>query len=196
MAVSTMLKKWADEVKKRDEFKCRICDSQKTLHAHHIIPRKQDSSKWYDINNGITLCNSCHAKAEGFKKGRVVTQEIKDKISQSCKGRDSWSKGKKLSKDHAKKISDSLLGHTPWNKGLKGVMKAWNKGKKAPEHVKENLREQTKKNWEKRKLLGLPGPRTGTKNSEETRKKLSESLKKAYAEGRRKSMKGIKKTEW
>lgn len=40
----------------------------------------------------------------------------------------SWNKGKKLSIDHRQKLSEARKGKTPWNKGLKGAQEAWNKG--------------------------------------------------------------------
>lgn len=56
--------KWGLDVKTRDGFKCFGCKTEKDLHAHHIIPWKQDESKRFDLNNGITLCRSCHTKFE------------------------------------------------------------------------------------------------------------------------------------
>lgn len=53
------LKLWAVSVKARDNNKCVICGSTKMLNAHHIIPR-QDKNFNLDIDNGISLCPSCH----------------------------------------------------------------------------------------------------------------------------------------
>jgi len=50
---------WAALVKKRDE-KCTKCKSVYDLHAHHIKPYKDFEELRYDVNNGITLCGSCH----------------------------------------------------------------------------------------------------------------------------------------
>lgn len=67
-------------------------------------------------------------------KGKVPTQETRDKISESLLGNIPWNKGIKLgpNPEHSKK----LIGRTPWNKGIKspgvgGVKKGnipWNKG--------------------------------------------------------------------
>ena len=35
-------------------------------------------------------------------------------------------------------------GCTPWNKGTKGIMKAWNKGKKHSEEAKQRMSESQK----------------------------------------------------
>ena len=83
-------------VKERDG-KCLKCGSTERLHAHHIKPWKDYPELRFDINNGTTLCNSCHSKEEGFQKGHKVPKE--------------W-----IVKANLKKI-----GRIPWNKGLKKV---------------------------------------------------------------------------
>lgn len=178
------LAKWSKDVKKRDGYECKICGSTHRLHAHHIIPRKKAESLKYDLNNGITLCNSCHAKTEGYQKGHEFSEETKNKISDSKKGTPSWNKGKELSQEHINKLSESHKGQIAWNKGKKGPV-AWNKGLKASKKVKKALADGNRKAWERRKSEGLPGPRKGIKQSDEAKAKISESLKKAYAEGRR-----------
>lgn len=52
---------WASMVKLRDG-KCTECSSVYDLHAHHIKSYKDNESLRYDVNNGITLCGSCHRK--------------------------------------------------------------------------------------------------------------------------------------
>jgi len=53
-------RKWAKEVKERDNHTCQYCGAEEELHAHHIF----SASKWpflaQNLNNGITLCKSCH----------------------------------------------------------------------------------------------------------------------------------------
>ena len=74
--------KWGLDVKTRDAFKCQECGSENDLHAHHIIPWKYDSEKRFDMGNGITLCRSCHAKAERIieiSKGQFNLKNLKDK---------------------------------------------------------------------------------------------------------------------
>lgn len=52
---------WAKAVKKRDNYTCRVCGVRNVyLHSHH-----QNSFDWcieqrFDINNGVTLCQTCH----------------------------------------------------------------------------------------------------------------------------------------
>lgn len=50
---------WAALVKERDK-KCTVCGSVYDLHAHHIKPYKNHPELRLDVNNGTTLCGSCH----------------------------------------------------------------------------------------------------------------------------------------
>ena len=112
---SRRFKNWARIVKERDGNLCKKCGSNEKLHAHHIFPWKENEEKRFDIENGMTLCNSCHSKHEGFQKGHKFG---------------GYWKGKNLSEEAKKKMSDAKKGHPPWNKGSKGICKAWNKGTK------------------------------------------------------------------
>lgn len=56
---------WSNKVKERDG-RCVVCGEVKGLEAHHIVPKSVDSSHQLNINNGITLCEGCHAKAHGL----------------------------------------------------------------------------------------------------------------------------------
>lgn len=55
---------WGLHVKQRDSYTCRRCGRKEDLHAHHIVPWKVDESKRFDLDNGITLCRTCHTKTE------------------------------------------------------------------------------------------------------------------------------------
>lgn len=52
---------WKETCKKRDDYKCQYCGSQGILQVHHIVSRK-NASTFFDIDNGITLCQSCHTR--------------------------------------------------------------------------------------------------------------------------------------
>lgn len=115
-------KRWRIEVKDRDEWKCQHCGSDKNLHAHHIIRWKQDETKRFDLDNGVTLCKSCHKKEDGcrvagWNKGLQRSEEWCKNLSESCKGRKAWNKGFKgliFSPE-----TQFKRGNVPWNKGLK-----------------------------------------------------------------------------
>lgn len=55
-------KQWRTEVFKRDNFICRICGTTggRIMNAHHIQRYIDYPEKRYDINNGVTLCKTCH----------------------------------------------------------------------------------------------------------------------------------------
>lgn len=50
---------------KRDRV-CQNCGAEKNLHAHHIIPRKEDGPDTPE--NLVILCQHCHPKYEGTQK--------------------------------------------------------------------------------------------------------------------------------
>jgi hypothetical protein len=52
-------KTWRNSILNRDK-KCLICGSSSTLVAHHILEACSYIDLIYDINNGATLCQSCH----------------------------------------------------------------------------------------------------------------------------------------
>ena len=53
--------KWRDLVIERDGC-CKLCGSKENLHAHHIKDFISYPELRYDVENGVTLCGSCHAK--------------------------------------------------------------------------------------------------------------------------------------
>lgn len=62
---------WHDKVFKRDDNTCQHCGSIKSLIAHHIKSYTEFPDLRIDINNGITLCRSCHNKHDkGIKSSQ------------------------------------------------------------------------------------------------------------------------------
>lgn len=49
-------------VLERDGYTCRHCGSTKDLHVHHILPYAYYPEERINIDNGITLCKTCHYK--------------------------------------------------------------------------------------------------------------------------------------
>lgn len=82
-------------------------------------------------------------KSVSYWKGKHVSEEVKEKISKSLKGRKpTWLIGKKLSEEHKKKIGDASRGEKGNN---------WQGGKTLTERL---LRKSTKyKNWRKEILV-------------------------------------------
>lgn len=48
----------------RDRNRCVICGETKNLAAHHILDRKFFGDGGYYLDNGASLCEDCHLKAE------------------------------------------------------------------------------------------------------------------------------------
>lgn len=53
---------WRKTVLARDGHRCVRCGSGDRLHAHHIFPYNQYVELREDVDNGVTLCDSCHSK--------------------------------------------------------------------------------------------------------------------------------------
>jgi 5-methylcytosine-specific restriction endonuclease McrA len=59
-------KNWHDDCLKRDWYKCQLCSSKDRIEVHHIKSYKDYQNDRVDINNGITLCKSCHLWVHNF----------------------------------------------------------------------------------------------------------------------------------
>jgi len=53
------LRAWSAQVRARDTA-CLYCGSTFELHAHHILSKSKHPEFALFLNNGITLCESCH----------------------------------------------------------------------------------------------------------------------------------------
>ncbi len=105
---SRTYQKWRKKVLEKDEYKCTKCGSTENLHIHHIIPWKECVEKRMDINNGLTLCVSCHLSLE--KKDHIKSEETRKKLSDSLKGRKGSWIGRNHSEESKLKISKSKMG--------------------------------------------------------------------------------------
>jgi len=54
-------KNWRSKVLERDNYTCQDCGYGSNLECHHIVPIYESKEMSTDVDNGITLCNSCHA---------------------------------------------------------------------------------------------------------------------------------------
>ena len=193
-AHTKLYKNWRSAVLEKDKYECQHCGVKEKLHAHHIEPYFKCKEKRYDVNNGLTLCISCHGREDA--KGRKCKLETRLKMSKSHKGkkiseihRNNIRKAKTglvISSEIKEKISKKLMGNIPWNKGKKLSQEhkiklslarkgkiPWNKGKPLSDETKKKL-SLTK--------IGKTSPRKGVKLSEEIKKKISESKKRKYFE--------------
>lgn len=82
---STKYKLWRTKVFKRDNYTCVFCKKRGgTLNADHIKPFALFPKLRFIINNGRTLCISCHKKTDTYagkklwqKKKKISLSEIK-----------------------------------------------------------------------------------------------------------------------
>ena len=56
-----MTKELREKIKKRDNYTCQCCGFTENLQAHHIENYADNENLRTDIDNGITLCEGCHA---------------------------------------------------------------------------------------------------------------------------------------
>ena len=61
-------RQWAKLVKTRDNHTCQKCGSKEKLVAHHIKSFINNPKLRADIDNGITLCHSCHWKIHSTRR--------------------------------------------------------------------------------------------------------------------------------
>jgi hypothetical protein len=66
---SAKYRNWRNLVFKRDNYTCQICTKKGGLiHADHIKPFAYYKELRHDVNNGRTLCVSCHKKNRNIWK--------------------------------------------------------------------------------------------------------------------------------
>lgn len=54
------LSDWSKAVRDRDGNKCVVCGRTEHLNAHHLIPKERFEEFSLEIDNGITVCPTCH----------------------------------------------------------------------------------------------------------------------------------------
>jgi 5-methylcytosine-specific restriction endonuclease McrA len=195
---SLKAKEWAKTVINRDG-KCMHCNSLNRLVAHHIKSWKSCPKLRFDLNNGLTLCNSCHAK-----------EHAKGKCNLLENGKP-WHAGRKLSLEHRKKLSEAHKGkhipgngfkegHIPWNKGTKGLYSLSGETKlkislalKGRKHSAEHVRKRVEA--AKVKMKGRIPWIAGKKHSKESILKMQRSQRKRYDNGAVSPNKGKKMSE-
>jgi hypothetical protein len=60
---------WRHAVYERDNHTCQICWANHCeVSAHHIIPQRTNQDLILDVNNGITMCRTCHELTYGKEK--------------------------------------------------------------------------------------------------------------------------------
>ena len=143
-----------------------------------------------------------------INKGKTFSDEHKRKLSESHKGNVSGMKGKRHTEESRKKMSESQKKAVKVysEDGLKRISEA-SKNRIVTDETREKLRQSRlgKKASEETRLKqslakkGKPSPKKGKKLSEETKKKISESVKKSQkplTDEQRKKISEASKRRW
>lgn len=59
---------WQQEVWKKDNWTCRLCGNKRNIIAHHIQLFSKFPELRFSIDNGLTVCRSCHNKIHKIHK--------------------------------------------------------------------------------------------------------------------------------
>jgi hypothetical protein len=65
-------REWSKAVIKRDDGTCGVCGSRSNIEAHHLSNSSAFPSIRFVINNGVTLCRSCHTEFHSWLGGYKV----------------------------------------------------------------------------------------------------------------------------
>ncbi|MGD3158254.1 HNH endonuclease [Staphylococcus cohnii] len=69
-------KKWRKEVFEKDNYKCVVCSTKKSpFNAHHLNGYHWFEEGRFDVNNGVTLCETCHKKFHKIYSRHYNTKE-------------------------------------------------------------------------------------------------------------------------
>lgn len=83
---SSDYKRWRDQVFKRDGYTCQECGDSRKIDPHHLLPfrvlieeLKYGLTSWnslFNVDNGITLCHSCHKRTRSYGRKAKDMPEI------------------------------------------------------------------------------------------------------------------------
>lgn len=85
---SRKAKEWRRKVRRRDHYTCQLCQLRRSktvkikLHVHHIVRFTDDESLRFILENGVTLCSTCHRLTYG-KEGNY-TELFNEILSSKC----------------------------------------------------------------------------------------------------------------
>jgi hypothetical protein len=65
---------WAQEIYKKESYKCQRCGKRGKLNAHHILSKARVPHLKYNPNNGICLCEECHIQFH-VAHGKITTSQ-------------------------------------------------------------------------------------------------------------------------
>lgn len=71
-------REWVKDILKRDKYQCQHCGVKEKLQAHHILAYAKAPDKRLDLDNGITLCATCHRKEHPELPSHLFYKHYKD----------------------------------------------------------------------------------------------------------------------
>lgn len=80
--------KWAKLVKVRDNYTCMHCNARGgNLNSHHIEAFSSNKESRYDVDNGITLCATCHNTFHNVygRKGDTTQEQLTEYLKTNGK---------------------------------------------------------------------------------------------------------------
>lgn len=137
-------KEWRLNVFERDGYKCQHCgcDDICKLHAHHIIGWFENENLRLDINNGLTLCRSCHLRHHMTIKSNLIKAEYIPWNKGLKTGKGGTKKGSKFTEEHKDKLRKAKLGFIFTLEHKKKLKEA-----KTPENIEANKLRYKGKRW-------------------------------------------------
>jgi len=81
---SKKYKKWRTKVFERDNYTCWRCKSKGYLEAHHWFSFAKYPQLRFNVDNGITLCEECHAYYDDTKKRFMKLQSNSKDTVRAC----------------------------------------------------------------------------------------------------------------
>lgn len=73
---ATPYKVWRLNVFVRDGFACQTCGAKKPIQAHHVLFYKDFPDLRFRVDNGITLCKSCHYGLHDVRRSVIKDREL------------------------------------------------------------------------------------------------------------------------
>ena len=72
--------RWAQDVKRRDNYACVICNRKGVmLNSHHMNSWADYPAERYDVGNGVCLCQQCHdAFHDIYHKGNNTVAQFRE----------------------------------------------------------------------------------------------------------------------
>lgn len=122
-------------------------------YAHMLLAKENPDNKKLvtdfkrkgSIEQWLKKCYIFAKKGEvSPKKGKHLSEEVKQKISKAMMGHTPTNKGVPMTLEQRKKMSEAKKGKTPWNKGKKLTYESPFKGKPRSEETKKKISETLK----------------------------------------------------